>query len=279
MKISAAFKLYEEQYIEVKNQSLRTLEMSRLAARNLVKFTGDIDIENLTLNHIYLWKKNLAINKTENTCRGYILKLRVVISFLYKINHNCLNPDLIPVPKREPSLPIFLTREEVSHMIQSGHNNRTKFIISLLYASGIRLSELIKLNRGQIIDNKFTVIGKGKKPRLCFIDERTRYYMELYLSERADNSEALVVSYENKTRMTATNIQLLVRNAAKRAGIKKHVTPHTLRHSFATNFLRNNGNLRYLSTLLGHSSLDTTAMYTHVVDNDLEQQYQRYHSI
>ena len=96
---------------------------------------------------------------------------------------------------------------------------------------------------------------------------------------QADNSEALVVSYENKTRMTATNIQLLVRNAAKRAGIKKHVTPHTLRHSFATNFLRNNGNLRYLSTLLGHSSLDTTAIYTHVVDNDLEQQYQRYHSI
>ena len=185
MKISTAFKLYEEQYIEVKNQSLRTLEMSRLAARNLVKFTGDIDIENLTLNHIYLWKKNLAINKTENTCRGYILKLRVVISFLYKINHNCLNPDLIPVPKREPSLPIFLTREEVSHMIQSGHNNRTKFIISLLYASGIRLSELIKLNRGQIIDNKFTVVGKGKnQDSALLMSERDIIWNYIFLREQ-----------------------------------------------------------------------------------------------
>ena len=79
--------------------------------------------------------------------------------------------------------------------------------------------------------------------------------------------------------MTATNIQLLVRNSASRAGITKKVTPHTLRHSFATNFLKNNGNMRYLSAMLGHASLDTTMMYAHVVDRDLQGQYEKYHTI
>ncbi len=79
--------------------------------------------------------------------------------------------------------------------------------------------------------------------------------------------------------MTATNIQLLVRNTAIRAGINKRVTPHTLRHSFATNFLRNNGNMRYLAQLLGHASLETTQVYAHVVDKDLQRQYKIYHTI
>lgn len=80
-------------------------------------------------------------------------------------------------------------------------------------------------------------------------------------------------------RMTATNIQLLIRNSAKRAGIKDKVTPHTLRHSFATNFLQNNGNMRYLAELLGHSSLETTQMYANVVNNDLQSAYEKYHTI
>jgi site-specific recombinase XerD len=79
--------------------------------------------------------------------------------------------------------------------------------------------------------------------------------------------------------MTATNIQLLITNTAKRAGIDKHVTPHVLRHSFATNFLKNNGNMRYLATMLGHASMDTTMMYAHVVDMDLQRQYEQFHSI
>lgn len=103
--------------------------------------------------------------------------------------------------------------------------------------------------------------------------------MEAYLKSRSDRHDALIVSFEHKARMTATNIQLLVRNSAARAGITKKVTPHTLRHSFATNFLKNNGNMRYLSAMLGHASLDTTMMYAHVVDRDLQKQYEKYHTI
>lgn len=163
-------------------------------------------------------------------------------------------------------------------MIANSYSLRNAFVISLLYSSGIRLSEMLQLNRGQIVDQQFTVIGKGSKARLCFIDDRTQALMDEYLATRKDNSEALIVSAQNKQRMTPTNVQLLIKNSAERAGIKQRVTPHTLRHSFATNFLKNNGNMRYLSTMLGHSSLDTTMIYTHVVDNDLREQYKKYHT-
>lgn len=103
--------------------------------------------------------------------------------------------------------------------------------------------------------------------------------MNEYLATRTDRNDALVISFEHKDRMTATNVQLVVRNAARRAGINKKVTPHTLRHSYATNFLKNNGNMRYLCQSMGHVSMDTTAMYAHVVDADLEDQYRKFHTI
>ena len=102
--------------------------------------------------------------------------------------------------------------------------------------------------------------------------------MNKYLSTRKDNSDYLIVTKLYNKRMSKSDVQLIVRDTAKRAGLPKKVTPHTLRHSFATNFLKNNGNMRYLSTLMGHASLDTTAMYAHVVDNDLKEQYLKYHT-
>ena len=164
-------------------------------------------------------------------------------------------------------------------MIDNAFSLRNKFVISLLYSSGIRLSELLSLNRDSIKNKSFTVIGKGKKRRLCFIDDRTEKLMDEYLKSRDDDSPALIVSNIYKDRMSPTNIQLLIRNSAKRAGIERRVTPHMLRHSFATNFTRNNGNIRYLSRLLGHSDINTTMIYTHVVDNDLYKQYFLYHTI
>ena len=140
-------------------------------------------------------------------------------------------------------------------------------------------SEGISLDRTSIQDRKFQVIGKGSKLRICFIDERTEKLMKEYLETRDDDCPAMIVSFTNKERVTPTNIQLLIKIAAKNAGIEKHVTPHVLRHSFATNFIKNNGNIRYLSVMMGHASVNTTAIYSHVVDNDLEKQYKLFHTV
>lgn len=279
MLISQAFDLYRDDYIRLKNQSKRTEEMHEGCKRLLLTNMEDKPIEELSLYDIRCWSEELRKRRSINTIRVYIIRLRAVLAYLNIRDIPCLDARLVPVPQREATVPTFLSEEEVSAMIDHSYSLRNAFVISLIYSSGIRLSELIRLNRDQIRDRRFTVIGKGNKPRLCFIDQRTELLMRKYLRSRSDHDSALVVSEEFKHRMTATNIQLLVRNSATRAGIYKKVTPHTLRHSFATNFLKNNGNMRYLSDLLGHSSMETTMMYAHVVNNDLQNAYEKYHTI
>lgn len=288
MKISEAFDLYKNNYLFIKCASQRILENQDYVKNRLIRCFGDIEIEDLDMDKIHQWAKYISKmkmpdgtykNRAVNTMRNDLTRLKMVIKYMRLIGHNCMNPELIPIPKREDVTRPYLTSEEVDSMIKNAYNLRNKFVVSLLYSSGIRLSEMISLNRNSIMDGCFTVVGKGKKSRLCFIDKRTERIMEEYLASRDDDCEALVISYKNKARMTPTNVQLLIKNTAIRAGIDKHVTPHILRHSFATNFIRNNGNIRYLCAMLGHASVNTTTIYTHVVDNDLRRQYNLYHSI
>lgn len=278
MLISEAFDMYRQNYMEFRVQARRIIETHERVKRTLIQEIGNKPIEELTLDDLSVWRRRMSQKRCLNTTRNDLTRIRAVLKYLELRDIPCLKSGLIPIPKRVDTIPAYLTADEVTKMIENAHCLRNRFIISLLYSSGIRLSEFISLNRGQIEHRKFSVIGKGNKARLCFIDERTEKLMREYLASRTDNSPALVVSFLNRERMTPTNIQLLIKNAARRAGIQKKVTPHTLRHSFATNFLQNNGNLRYCQEMLGHSSLQTTMKYTHVVNVDLETQYQKFHT-
>lgn len=278
MLISEAFDLYKTDYMEFKRQSIRIVESHDYVKRTLIQIIGDKDIVNLALEDIRQWEKEMLKTRAQNTVRNLLTRIRMVLKYLELRNMPCLKSALLPIPKRIDTIPDFLTPKEVTSMIQNAHSLRNKFVISLLYSSGIRLSELLNLNRGQISEQRFSVIGKGGKARLCFIDSRTEELMNRYLSKRTDNCAALVISHLHRERMTATNVQLLVKNSARRAGIQKRVTPHTLRHSFATNFLQNNGNLRYCQEMLGHSSIETTMKYSHVTNTELERQYNKFHT-
>lgn len=286
MKISEAFDLYGK-YITIKGQSRRTIEHNDYIKRRIIEVVGDVKLSKLSLDDIYKWQKTMImgelpngekIKRAPNSLRCDILRLRAMLKYMDIIGEDCLNYELIPVPKREDVQRTFLYQDEVTAMIDNAYSLRNKFIISLLYSSGIRLSEFISLDRNAIQQRCFTVVGKGHKLRLCFIDERTEELMDEYLATRNDTCPALVVSNLYKQRMTATNVQLLIRNSAKRAGIDKPVTPHVFRHSFATNFIANNGGIRPLSELLGHRSLDTTSIYTHIVNNELSKQYEKFHT-
>ena len=279
MRLSEAFDEYRDNYMVLKGRSRSTIEHHEYKKVSVVEFLQDKNIEDITSSDISAWYKFLSRNRSQNTVRNYISTIREVLDYMNLRGSNCLKKALIPAPKRLDHIPEFLTPNEVSAMIENTSSLRNKCVISLLYSSGIRLSELINLNRGQIINKRFTVIGKGSKARLCFIDERTEELLAEYLETRKDNCEALITSVRYKQRMTATNIQLLIKNSARNAGISKKVTPHTLRHSFATNLLVNNVDIRYIGKMLGHASIQTTMQYTHVVDNDLEARYRAGHSI
>jgi len=286
MLISEAFDQYGK-YITIKGQSKRTIEHNDYVKRRIIEVVGDIKLSKLTVDDVYKWQHAMlmgklpdgkAVKRAPNSLRCDILRLRTMLKYMGIIGEKCLNYELVPVPKREDVQRTFLYPEEVSAMIECAYSLRNKFIISLLYSSGIRLSEFLSLDRNQIQNRCFTVVGKGKKLRLCFIDERTENLMNQYLATRTDDCQALVVSNLYRQRMTASNVQLLIRNSAKRAGIDKNVTPHVFRHSFATNFISNDGGIKPLSELLGHKSLDTTSVYTHIVNNELSTAYAKFHT-
>jgi site-specific recombinase XerD len=204
--------------------------------------------------------------------------LRVVLRYLRSRGYNVLDPETIPIPQRNHKVPNFITSEEVTRLIAATSNLRNKAIVSLLYSSGIRVSELCALDRTDIHDdNTFTVVGKGGKARLCFIDKRTANLLSKYLTQRTDNNPSLFVGKYDTHRITSGNVQEIFRYLRKNSGIQ--CTPHTMRHSFATNLLRNNANMRYVQVMLGHESLQTTQMYSHVTDPDLQRIYAQYHTI
>lgn len=279
MKISEAFAAHERGRIVLQNYCIRAVETYRRVGRTLIYELGDKDIRNLTVDDVYRWNKTMARGRRSNTVRNDISCLRQVLKWLQIQGVDCMNYELIPCPKREDTVTVFLTPQEVTRMINCATSLRNKLTVSLLYSSGIRVSEFISLDRGQIRNRSFTVLGKGKKTRLCFIDERTELLMEEYLLNRQDNSPALVVSNILKDRLTRGTVELIIKNTAKRAGLTQHVTPHVLRHSFASDFTRNNGGARHLQKLLGHSSLATTMIYSHVADNELYDKYKQFHSV
>lgn len=281
MRISEAYYRYIREYLEIKGVDENQLVHYRAGVRIWCETIGDTELRDISLDDVAMYKTILRTygrHRCENTVRNYICDLRMVLKYWKLRNEDCLNYELIPAPHREPVVPAFLTAEEVDKIINSTDIIRTKFIVSLLYASGIRVSELVQLNRDTIKNGCFTVIGKGRKPRICFLDARSEFYMEKYLSSRKDRLDALIITKDG-TRASASTIQMVIRNATARAGITKKVSPHTLRHSFATNYVSNGGNIRHLADLLGHESLNTTAHYTHLVNNDLMREYQLHHSI
>jgi site-specific recombinase XerD len=187
----------------------------------------------------------------------------------------------------------FLNNEELERLL-SAPNQATKIglrdraILELLFSSGLRVSELVGLNRDDINlkRQEFMVRGKGQKDRPVFVSDQAANWLRQYLARRTDNYKPLFIHYAgvkseldegNYTRLTARSVQRLVAKYAKRAGILKRVTPHTLRHSFATDLLQNGADLRSVQALLGHANVATTQIYTHLTDPHLKKIHERYH--
>ena len=276
MLISEAFDLYCLDRIVASGQSAKTEENHYVCLRALLQFFGDREIETLTRKDIRDWKISLDKSRSSATVRNYIVKLRVVLKHLRQEGYAVLDPDLIPVPKRIEKVPAYLTAEQVDVLINSTKRLKNKAIIALLYASGIRVSELCSLNRGDLKDGTFTVVGKGGYARLCFFDDRARIYIELYLESRKDNNQALFIT-DGGERIRPGVIQETFKSVRKAS--KLEANPHTMRHSFATNLMRNGMHIYELSRILGHKNIQTTSVYLHVTDPHLQDSYKKYHTI
>jgi len=225
--------------------------------------------------------------KTQNY---YIIALRGFLRYLSRKNIPSLAAEKIDLAKNKEHTVDFLEKEEVEELLAAVHGNsliklRDRAILELLFSSGLRVSELIGLNRDQLnLEKKeFSVIGKGSKARIVFISQRAKNALENYLQKRTDINPALfvrIVKYPEQhdyLRLTARSIQRIIKKYAIQAGIVKKVTPHVLRHSFATQLLQNGADIRSVQALLGHSSINTTQIYTHVTNQKLKEIYQKFH--
>ena len=280
MRIQTAYARYIREYLLVKGCNKSVLVHIRAGSRLFVEIVGNVYLSDLTLEDVAKFAAGLGHyggNRTQNTVRVYLIQLRTVLRYWRLRGEDVLDADMIPIPKPVPTKPAFLTKEEVDLVIKQATSIRAKFLVSLLYSSGLRISEVQTLNRDTIRNGMFTVIGKGQKERICFTDARTEYFMQKYLESRSDRSEALIATNFGN-RASVQTLKAIVHRAAIQSGIKKKISAHTFRHSFATNYVYNNGNIKHLATMLGHSSTQTTEIYTHIVDYDLLREYKEHHS-
>jgi site-specific recombinase XerD len=290
------------EHLEVEGgRSAKTAENYTLYLERFVEFSDNITVEKITSEVVRKYRLWLNRYKNDNddelatiTQSYHLIALRGFLTYLSKRDIVSLSPEKIELPKISRKQVTFLHYDEVARLldtisIESEDGLRDRAIIELLFSSGLRVSELVNLNRDHVNTKRreFMVRGKGQKDRPVFIGEAAASRVEDYLAARLDNLPPLFLSYSrNNTattsgdyrRLSTRSIQRIINKYAKLAGITKHVSPHTMRHSFATDLLMNGADLRSVQVMLGHSNISTTQVYTHVTDEHLREVYEKFHS-
>lgn len=267
-----------------KNTSPKTIENYSLWINRFINYVWDLDVRGITKMQILDYRMYLnQLGLSKRTINYHIVALRSFFKFCLKNDIDCISPDKLELAKMPTREVNFLTQEEVDKILSAPldyekddlKRKRDFAILQVLYSTGLRVSELVSLTRSQInTDTKqFSVMGKWSKIRAIFLTDKAKEALVQYLLTRNDTSEYLFVSQSPNSRgqqLSRNSIEEIVKKYKNLAGIKKKVTPHTLRHSFATSLLKKWADLRAVQALLGHSSITTTQIYTHVDDKYLQ---------
>lgn len=283
-------------------RSQKTILNYQLYLERFIDFAGDIPVDKITselVRKYRLWLNRYKNDKDEElsliTQSYHLIALRGFLTYLSRRDVQSLSADKIILPKTVRKQVTFLQYDEVMRMIEQipltdEPGLRDRAIIELLFSSGLRISELVNLNRDHINLNRreFMVRGKGQKDRPVFVSKNAAEHVRAYLDARQDSLSPLFLSYSRRhskvdtsgdfRRLGARSIQRMITRYARLAGITKHVSPHTMRHSFATDLLMNGADLRSVQSMLGHSNISTTQVYTHVTDQHLKDVHERFHS-
>lgn len=291
------------EYMEIEqNRSQKTIQNYDHYLTRLTDFAGDdlkvSEIDAELIRKWRLWLNRLGTNVSDelqkNTQNYHLIALRSFLKYCSKRDIKALAPDKIELAKSNRKQVTFLSPDELERLFSKPDSRtvsglRDRAILELLFSSGLRVSELVALDKDHINlkRKEFMVRGKGQKDRPVFISDEAAKWIEVYLEKRDDNKKPLFtrVGKTDKSittdgdyyRLTARSIQRLVKKYALLAGITKNVSPHTLRHSFATDLLMNGADIRSVQSMLGHSNISTTQIYTHITDPHLRSTHERFH--
>jgi len=295
------------EYLEIeRGRAVKTVEnydryLERFFEHARVKKPKDITESKVREFRLWLNRQTTINGETlkRRTQNYYLIALRAFLKFLHKRGVTSLSPErieLAKVPQRDIDL---ITRVELNRLLASPLRAykdakddaeklralRDNAILQLLFSTGLRVSELVSLNSDiDLSKDEMSIRGKGDKVRVVFFSPEAKEAVQRYLDARKDLDEALFVNMgSNATehvdlRLTSRSVERIVKLHATRAGITKKVTPHVVRHSFATDLLQNGADLRSVQALLGHANIATTQVYTHVTDKHLREIHQRFHN-
>jgi len=296
------------EYLEIeKGSSLKTVEnydryLSRFFEFAKIKKPKDVNDNNIREFRLFLNRQpgikvrgQVSSTMKKNTQNYYLIALRVFLKYLMKRDISAIAPERIELAKTKERSLDLITNEELERMLKGAEKNlRDKAILELFFSTGLRVSELASLNRDlDLSKDEFSIRGKGEKIRVVFLSPSAKDAVRDYLKNRKDMEEAMFVrnlslkgqSLKNSkrtvladARLTTRSIERLVKHYAIKAGISKKVTPHVIRHSFATDLLSNGADIRSVQMMLGHSNIATTQIYTHVTDQQLKEVHKKFHN-
>ncbi len=301
-KISAHLRPFLE-YLEIeKGRSALTVRNYDFYLKRFIDWakdplTSDVETETVRQYRLYL-------NRLEDPRRGplkkstqnyHLIALRSFLKYLARHDVETMAPEKIELAKQGSREPSFLDATDLERLLDAPAasdatpilKSRDRAILELFFSTGMRVSELANLKRDQINleREEFSVRGKGDKVRVVFLSHQARHYLKAYLEQRDDESPYLFIRHDRAKNamsepqpITARSIERLVRRYATAAGIPKKVSPHTLRHSFATDLLMNGADIRSVQAMLGHASITTTQVYTHVTNQQLKEVHSAFHA-
>ena len=296
------------EYLEIeKNRSQLTIRnydhyLKTFSSWSKISSPSKINLNLVRKYRLYLnrYKDDKGNSLKAATQSYYVIALRSFLKYLAKRDIKTLAAEKVELPKIPERSIEFLEPAELDKLLSSPNIHKLKgirdrAILETFFSTGLRISELVSLNRDTInlSHNEFTVRGKGDKPRVVFLSDNAKSWLKKYLEKRHDNFKPLFINPPKETkkgkiqqkeikdlnakRLTPRSIQRIVKKYAMLAGINKNITPHVLRHSFATDLLRNDADIRSVQAMLGHANITTTQIYTHVTDKGLREIHKKCH--
>jgi site-specific recombinase XerD len=299
MDISTATRQFLE-YIEIeKGRSLHTVRNYEHYLRHFIGEMGIQQVSDITEDRLreYRLKLNRSPGKKEKgqsagtmkktTQNYYMIALRSFLKYCRKRSIAAVAPDVIELAKVGARDLDLISTNELNRLLKAPDGKelrglRDRALLELFFSTGLRLAELCSLNRDlDLSKDEFSIRGKGEKVRVVFLSEDAKKSLREYLKARKDMDEPMFINLaKNKPvgRLTPRSIERIVKHYAIKAGISKKVTPHVLRHSFATNLLSNGADIRSVQVMLGHANIATTQIYTHITDKQLREVHKKFHS-
>ena len=285
------------EYVEIeRGRSVKTVEnydryLTRFFEHAKIKKPSDITSDIVREFRLWLNRQpgNEGSSMKRRTQNYYLIALRAFLKYLRKKSIKTLEPEQIELAKLGEREVEFIADDELARLLKAPKGDsqaaiRDRAILKTLFSTGLRVAELASLNRDINLNrDEITVRGKGDKLRVVFLSDEAKKSLTEYLEKRDDIDDSLFAqigkpsSKDRSTRLTTRSIERIVKKYAVQAGITKKVTPHTVRHSFATDLLQNGADIRSVQALLGHASINTTQIYTHVTDKHLRDIHKKFH--